>query len=219
MTFPDVLSVLVALAGIAFLISFIFWPVLRDVLNRKRARAGLPGLADEMGLKHRKGDTADALGTYTGSVDGHRIAIKPDETSLEVFLKGSLPGFHLMVPFGRLQRSLAPLWRKMGALREQDVEFSFGDGRLDKTILIRQADRSVAVALISGPARRAIETFLESHLSRLSSLTISSTSIRCCTVVGSTKKIYSITPDQVRGLLPDMMDLARTLESTIRSGD
>jgi hypothetical protein len=219
MTFSDVLTVLVALTGIGFLIAFMFWPLLRDVLNRKRARAGLPGLADEMGLKHNKGDTDDALGTYRGTVDGHRIAIKPDETSIEVFLQGSPASFNLMVPYGRLQRSLAPLWRMMGALREQDVEFSFGDGRLDRTILIRQADRSVAEKLISGPARRAIETFLERHLSRLSSLTVSSNSIRCRTVVGSTKRIYSITPDQVRGLLPDMMDLARTLESTIRPGD
>lgn len=219
MTPSDVLVPIVGLAGMAFLIGFLFWPLVRDVLNRRRARAELPVLANEMGLGHQKGDIPGGMGTYRGSVDGHRIAIKPDETSVEIFLKGSLPTITMMVPYGWMQGLLAPLWRMMGASRAKDVEFSFGDGKLDRVFVIRQADRRVAEQLTSGPVREAIETLLDRHLSRLSRLTISSHSITCSAIVGSTKGVRSITPAQVRHLLPDMMDLARTLESTFETGE
>jgi len=55
------------------------WGVVRRRRGHESARAEYPSLATELGLTYRSSRYATGVGTLTGSIDGYKVVVDPDE--------------------------------------------------------------------------------------------------------------------------------------------
>lgn len=188
---------LYGLAVVCFVVIF-YWAWLRHEINRWRAERSYPSLEGEWGLRRVPGGT-DPLGRFGGSVQGFDVLVDP-WSGIEITL-------HVRTP----------LW-----LDVADNGVRHFEGLSEATLAARELDSAFRTRLASeaaarwlngtSPEARTFRKFVARWGNRLSTLAIRGHSFRCRPSRGAWADKPSLTAEQVRALLPAMLQVATALD-------
>jgi len=143
--------------------------------------------------------SSDEVGVLSGEVRGYSVRITPDEENKIWIELASDPGLQLLIA-GSLDRS------------EED-HFDFGDPRLDGVFTSRRAaDGQRRKLLDDAGAMAALRAFVQEWGRKLRFFSLSGQQLIASPIEGYRKHSHFITPAQIEGLLPALLDLAQGLD-------
>lgn len=222
------LGVILSLVVLGPMLLAFYKLAIRHLIQHARARRELPQLAAELSLQHHRSREPKGIGALTGRYRGLRVSIMPDASESSAKLQVHLEKDVRVV----LTRS------NWGGRRGMET-IEFPDRRLNRYFKTRLAPPELAKRLSQPPtdvsadptasaggyrdaAREPWEPDVASVLGafvatwgkQLTVCELNRNAFGCSPVVGSGENVaQSVSVDQVRALLPDMIEVARALDA------
>lgn len=167
-------------------------------------RKYLPEAGKEFGFKHQKSNLYSEFGLMDGTIDGHRVVVKPDAASISVFFLTDK-----QIDFAQYKPQTRPI--------KEMPDFDTPDSDFNLIFKTRRASREVQAGLSQYPeALYAIVDFFSKWMIPLNSIRLDSAGFNIILRYGDPFSLY-IPPFIIKRIIPDMIEVIKQIEKALRS--
>jgi len=167
-------------------------------------RKYLPEAGKEFGFKHQKSNLYAEFGLMDGTIDGHRVVVKPDAASISVFFLTDK-----QIDFAQYKPQTRPT--------KEMPDFDTPDSDFNLIFKTRRASREVQAGLSQYPeALYVIVDFFSKWMIPLNSIELNSAGFNIVLRYGYPFSLY-IPPFIMKRIIPDMIEVIRQIEKALGS--